>query len=203
MDQMWAHYINENHPLSDSSLVDTVMLHHTVPYDPTLQHVYLDGNVNDEGFYRHLVTGKNISTIRCCHFCKQGEARNDHKLKTGCFWSRRLYNPFTQKLGLEMQFEGSADKSDIKDDSTKNTNIKEGSNDDNEQVSETDVETVDISGDDALQAFVSQIEQEGVMPELFGISALPEGASIFYISSEETNMFHPKGGQNVASEINI
>ena len=33
--QMWAHYINKNHPLSDASIVDAVMLHH-------------DGSTNDE-----------------------------------------------------------------------------------------------------------------------------------------------------------
>ena len=28
--QMWARYINKNHPLSDASLVDAAMLHHAV-----------------------------------------------------------------------------------------------------------------------------------------------------------------------------
>ena len=47
MAQMWGHYINKNHPLSNSSLVDAVMLHHSVSYHPTLQHVDLYGKVND------------------------------------------------------------------------------------------------------------------------------------------------------------
>ena len=35
------------------------------------------------------------------------------------------------------------------------------------------------------------------------MSALPEVTSIYYISPEETNIFNPKGGQNVVSAINI
>ena len=50
-----------------------------------------------------------------------------------------LYNPFTQKLGLEAQFESSDDESDAKDDRTTNTNIKEGGNYGNEQVGEPDI----------------------------------------------------------------
>ena len=48
--QMWACYINKNHPLSDSSLVDYVMLHHSMSYDTTLRNLYLNGKVNNEGF---------------------------------------------------------------------------------------------------------------------------------------------------------
>ena len=44
-------------------------------------------------------------------------------MKTGCFWFKRLFNPFTHNLGMEAQFERSEDESDIKDDKTKNTNI--------------------------------------------------------------------------------
>ena len=43
-------------------------------------------------------------TLDCYQARKKGEASNDNKVKTGCFWSKRLYNPFTQKLGLEIQF---------------------------------------------------------------------------------------------------
>ena len=28
----------------------------------------------------------------------------DHKVKTGWFWSKELYNSFTQKFGMEAQF---------------------------------------------------------------------------------------------------
>ena len=41
------------------------------------------------------------------------------------------------------------------------------------------------------------------MPKLFDISALPEGTSIYYISPEETRMFHPKEEQNVVIAIKI
>ena len=36
-DQMLAHYINKNHPTSDSFLVDALMLHHDFSYVPNLQ----------------------------------------------------------------------------------------------------------------------------------------------------------------------
>ena len=85
MDQMWSRYINKNHPLSDSSLVNSVMLHHSVPYDTTLRHVDLDGKVNDEGVYYNFVTGNNTSNIHCYQVHRKGEARNDHKVKIGCF----------------------------------------------------------------------------------------------------------------------
>ena len=45
-------------------------------------------------------------------------------MQTGCFLSKRIYNLFNQNIGLEAQFERSDDKSDTKDDKTKNTNIK-------------------------------------------------------------------------------
>ena len=76
-------------------------------------------------------------------------------MKTGCFWSKRLYNPCTYNLGPEAQFKISDDESDTKDDRTTNTNIKEGVNYGNGQVAKLDVKTVDLSGGDALQGFVS------------------------------------------------
>ena len=84
---------------------------------------------------------------------------NDHKVKAGKFLSKRLYNPFTQELGLEMIFESSDDESDTKDDKTTNNNIKEGGNAGNGQVAKPDVETVDIPGDNTLQGFVSYSEK--------------------------------------------
>ena len=94
-------------------------------------------------------------TIQYCQVQKAGEARNDHKVKTGCFWSNILHNNFTQKLIPEAQFESSDDESDTKYDKDKNTNIKEGGNYGNRQVDDTDVETVDLTWDDAPQDFVS------------------------------------------------
>ena len=62
--QTWDCYINKNHPLLDSYLVDDVMLHHTFPYYPTLRHLDLNVKVNDKGVYRHFMTGKNnMSTL--------------------------------------------------------------------------------------------------------------------------------------------
>ena len=63
MAQMWARYINKNHPISDSSLVDAVILHHAVLYDLILQHLYINGNVNEGGVYHHFVTGNNMFTL--------------------------------------------------------------------------------------------------------------------------------------------
>ena len=97
--QIWDRYINNNHPLSDYSLVDAVMKHHAVSYDQTLRHLDLNGKVNDEGVYNHFLTGNNMSTLHCYQVSKKGEARNDHKVNTGCFWYKRLYNPFTQGFG--------------------------------------------------------------------------------------------------------
>ena len=62
---MWACYINKNHPLSDASIVDTTMEHHDVLYNPTLQHIYLNRKMNDEGVFHHYLTGENMSTIHC------------------------------------------------------------------------------------------------------------------------------------------
>ena len=45
-------------------------------------------------------------------------------MDTYCFWSKRLYNPFTQNLGLEMKFESNDEEIDTKDDRTTNTNIE-------------------------------------------------------------------------------
>ena len=144
MDQMWACYINKNHTLSDYSRVHTVMFHHSVSCDTTLRQINPDGHVNDKGVYHHFLTGNNNYTLHCYHICKTSEARNDHKVKTGCFWSKRLYNTFTQKFGLEMQFESSEDESDTKDDKTTNNNIKEGVNDGNGKVAESDIDAVTI-----------------------------------------------------------
>ena len=56
--QMWDHYINKNNHISYSSLVDAIMLHHDVSYDPTIFHIDLYGKVNDEGVYYHFMTVK-------------------------------------------------------------------------------------------------------------------------------------------------
>ena len=69
--------------------------------------------------------------------------------------SKSLYNIFSQNIGLEAQFERSDDKSDTKDNSTTNTNIKEGGNDGNGQVANPYVETIDLTWDDAPQGFLS------------------------------------------------
>ena len=45
-------------------------------------------------------------------------------MKTGLFWSKRIYNPSNQNLGLEAQFESSDDESDTKDDRTKKPTSK-------------------------------------------------------------------------------
>ena len=100
------------------------------------------------------MTGNNTSTLHCYQIRKKGEARNDHKVKTVFFWSKQLYNPFTQNLGLEIKFESGDDESDAKYERIKNTNIKEGVNDGNVKVSNNDVETVDIPGDDTPQGFL-------------------------------------------------
>ena len=76
-------------------------------------------------------------------------------MKTGIFWSKRFYNPFTQKLGLEAQFEISDGKSDTKDDRATNTNIKEGSIDYNGKVVKPHVNCFDIPGGAAPQGFLS------------------------------------------------
>ena len=58
--QMWDRCTNKNNPLSDSSLVDDVVLHHAVSYDLNLRHLNIYGKVNDEGVYHHFVTGNNM-----------------------------------------------------------------------------------------------------------------------------------------------
>ena len=47
-----------------------------------------------------------------------------------------------------------------------------------------DAETVYFPGDDSLQGFLSWSYEENFMPELFDMSELPEGTSIYYISPE-------------------
>ena len=131
------------------------MLNHAVSYDLTLRYLDLNVKVNDEGVYHHFVTGKNMPTLLCYKVCKKGEVRNEHKGKTCCFCSKRLCNTFTQKLGLEAQFEISDGESDTKGDSTKYTNIKEGVSNGNGKVDKPDVETVDIPGDNAPRSFMS------------------------------------------------
>ena len=78
------------------------------------------GKVNEKGVCHHCVTGKHMSTIYCYQVFKKIEARYYRK----CVWSESLCNPFTQKLGLEAQFEIIDDKIDTEYDRTKNTNIK-------------------------------------------------------------------------------
>ena len=96
-----------------------------------------------------------MSTLHYYYVKKKGEAGNDNKVKAGCFWYKRLYNPLTHKLFLVMQFESSDDENDKNYDKTTNTNIKQGGNDGNVQVAEPDVETVDNNRDDAPQVFLS------------------------------------------------
>ena len=154
MHQMLDSYINKNYPLSDSSLVDTVILHHDVSYDPNLKHIDLDGKLNDKGVYRNFVTGKNTSTLHCYQVCKKGKVIHYHKVKT-FFLYEHFYNSFTQNLGLEIKFEISDDQSDTKDDSTTNTNNKEGGNYGNGKVDDPNVKTIGLPADNAPQGFVS------------------------------------------------
>ena len=100
------------------------MLHHSGPYDPTLRNFNINGRLNYKGVYNNFVTWNNMSDLHCYHILKKGEARNDYKSKTVCFWSKRFYKTFTQTLGLEAQFESSDDESDTKYYRTKKTNIK-------------------------------------------------------------------------------
>ena len=95
-----------------------------------------------------------MSTLHGYQFRKKGETRNYHKVKTWCFGSINLYNPFTHKRWLEAHFEISDGKIDTKDGRTKNTNIKKYGNYGNCQVAKTDVETVDITEDDSPQGFL-------------------------------------------------
>ena len=125
-----------------------MMLHHAVSYDLTLRYLDFNVRVNDEGVYHHFLIVNNMSTFHCYQVHKEGEARNYHEAKTVYFRSKCLYNPFTYKLGLEAQNEISDNASDTKYGRTKNINIKWGSNDDNGQVEDPDVETVDLPGDD-------------------------------------------------------
>ena len=120
-DQMWARYINNNHPFSDSSLVDAVMLHHAVSYDPNLRHVHLYGMLDDEGVYHNFVTGNNTSTLHFYQVWEKGGSINDQKVKIGYFLYKHLYNPFTHMFGLEDQFDRRYDKIYTKD--YRNTNI--------------------------------------------------------------------------------
>ena len=62
-DQMWYHYINKNHTLTDYSLVDPLMLHHYMSYYQTLKHVDFEGKVNDEVVYHNVVTCNTASTL--------------------------------------------------------------------------------------------------------------------------------------------
>ena len=81
-----GHYVNKNHPISDYYLIDTMMLHHSASYNTTLWHLDLTVKVNDEVIYQYFVTGNNMSTLHLYMFRKKGEARNDNKVKTGCFF---------------------------------------------------------------------------------------------------------------------
>ena len=112
---MWARYINKNYHLSYSSTFDAAIFHHAVSYDPTLRNVDLDGKVNNKGVYRHFVIGNNTYPLHFFHVHKTLKTRNYHKVNIKCFWSIRLYNPFTQNIGLEVQFESSDEKSDTED----------------------------------------------------------------------------------------
>ena len=55
----------QNNPLSYASLVDAVISYHDISYDPTLQHIEIDGKMNDKGFYHHYSTGRNRPTVHC------------------------------------------------------------------------------------------------------------------------------------------
>ena len=102
-----------------------------------------------------------------------------------------------------MQFEISDDDIDTKDDRTTNTNIKEGCNNGNWNVANPNIETIDLPGDVVPQGFESESDKEDVIPEFFDTSALSEGASIYYIFPEATNMFYLKKGQNMFITIKI
>ena len=133
------------------------MLHHSVLYNTTLWHFDLNGKVNDKGIYRHFVTVKNMSTLHCYQVRKKVETTNNHKVKTGYFWSKHFYNTFTNKLGPEAHFEGSDNKIDSKYDSTTNTNIKECGNDVNGQVDEPDVDFFNLPGTMNCKALCTRV----------------------------------------------
>ena len=83
------------------------MIHRDLSYDSTIRHLDLNVKVNDD---HHFMTGNSMSTLRCYQVLQKDEARNDHKVKTGCFWYNHLYNPSNHKLSLEYQFESSDEK---------------------------------------------------------------------------------------------
>ena len=76
------------------------------------------------GFLSTLFDRKNTSNINCYQVHIKVEARYDHILKTGCFGSKILYNPFTHNLVLCAQFESIDDESDTEDDITKTPTSK-------------------------------------------------------------------------------
>ena len=74
--QMWAHYIKKNHHISDSSVVDAVILYDAVSYDPTLRNLDLNGKMNDKGVHKHFITANNMSTLHCHKVLQKDEARD-------------------------------------------------------------------------------------------------------------------------------
>ena len=76
------------------------------------------------------------------------------------------------------------EEEDTKYDMNKNTNIKEGGNYGHGKVAKPDVETVDITGDDSPQGFVSYSGKKYINPKFYDMSALLEGTSIHYVSPE-------------------
>ena len=150
-DQMWARYINNNHPFSDSSLVDAVMLHHAVSYDPTLRNLYLNGTLIDEGIYHHFLTGKNILLSTDIRFKQRARQGMTMKWKHDIFGLIASTIPLPISLTWKSNFVSSGEKIDTKYNRTKKTNIKEGGNTGNFQVENPHVETVDHPGDDTPQ----------------------------------------------------
>ena len=194
---MWGRYINAYHSLADGTRVTGNNLHDAIRRDPVLKNTDLGSKLNGEGIYFNKVT--STPRLNCYQVRKKGQDRYDPPKKVGEMWTERLYNPFTQRFGLAEQGESSNKKSSSGDDDA-DPQSTAGTADLHVCVRAIPVVNENLPGDVTPDGYDGNDDDDDA-DDIFDTSELPEGASIYYVSSEAKKLFNPREGQNVISAI--
>ena len=145
--QTWVRYINKNHPIKNSSLVDTVTLNHAVSYDPTLLYLYHNEKWTIRRFINILlkeITSLLSNTITFEKRVRQGMTIN---------WRHAVFclSSSTTPLPINLAWDSSL-KAVMKKLIPNMIGPKIPTS---KKVADPDVETIDSPGGDSLQDFVS------------------------------------------------
>ena len=207
-DSTWAKSINENcsRMLPNGLVVTSQMLNEVVSKEATLKDA-VDLTENSVGLYRHTYyggkdgSGKGKKRVRTYQWRTPGMKKYDPQPKSK-HWSERLHNPFwseraarepaKKKARTEPAAEDNDNVGDDCDDSRSSS--PSGAAGESRRAVDPDAEVIppgiytsdsdsdsDYSDDDS--------DADGKEVDLFGVKELPEGANIYYVSTEAKKLF--------------